>query len=109
MKYNLICQKNELILHDAHYLYYVSAGNSIPITELDKKVVAKYMEDVREKTQALFLQYKRLYRPGEVILVVLLNLPLYLYSFCHIISTQYKLMFFSFLLICNVNYLLSFS
>lgn len=48
------------------------SGNSIPITELDKKVVAKYMEDVREKTQALFLQYKRLYRPGELMFETLL-------------------------------------
>ena len=44
-----------------------SAGNSIPIAQLDTKVVAKYMEDVREKAQAIFIQYKRLYRPGEVI------------------------------------------
>ena len=44
----------------------VSAGTSIPITELDSKVVAKYMEDVREKAQAIFLHYKRLYKPGEV-------------------------------------------
>ncbi|XP_057538088.1 probable protein phosphatase 2C 6 [Amaranthus tricolor] len=43
-----------------------TSGTSIPITELDSKVVAKYMEDVREKAQAIFLHYKRLYKPGEV-------------------------------------------
>ncbi|CAO2823183.1 unnamed protein product [Amaranthus hypochondriacus] len=42
------------------------SGNSIPIAQLDTKVVAKYMEDVREKAQAIFIQYKRLYRPGEL-------------------------------------------
>ncbi|XP_074280740.1 U-box domain-containing protein 34-like [Silene latifolia] len=42
------------------------SGNRIPIKELDANVVARYMEDVREKAEEIFIQYKKFYRAGEL-------------------------------------------
>ncbi|XP_021715067.1 U-box domain-containing protein 34-like [Chenopodium quinoa] len=66
---NLLSQADHFVLvHVMPTITHIPtpSGNSIPITELDTKVVAKYMEDVREKSQAVFLQYRRLYKPGEM-------------------------------------------
>ncbi|KAL2945212.1 U-box domain-containing protein 34 [Bienertia sinuspersici] len=65
---NLYSQSNHFVLvHVMPTITHIPtpSGNKISITELDTKVVAKYMEDVREKAQTIFLQYKRLYKPGE--------------------------------------------
>jgi len=43
------------------------AGDRIPIKELDAKVVARYMADVREKAKEIFIQYKKLCKSSEVI------------------------------------------
>ncbi|KAK9697259.1 hypothetical protein RND81_08G025500 [Saponaria officinalis] len=48
------------------------SGNRIPIKELDAIVVARYMDDVRERAQEFFTQYKKFYRAGELTFETLL-------------------------------------
>ncbi|KAJ8423018.1 hypothetical protein Cgig2_023355 [Carnegiea gigantea] len=42
------------------------SGDRIPIKELDAKVVARYMADVKEKAKEIFIQYKKLCKSSEV-------------------------------------------
>lgn len=43
-----------------------SAGDCIPLTELDENVVAMYVQDVKEKLEEVFFPFKKLCKRREV-------------------------------------------
>lgn len=44
----------------------LSAGDFIPVAELDENMVAMYVQDVKEKLEEVFVPFKKLCRTREV-------------------------------------------
>ena len=51
-----------------HYLVYMitTAGDRIPITEMDENVVAMYVQEVKLKFEEVFIPFKKLFRTRKV-------------------------------------------
>ncbi|KAK9715714.1 hypothetical protein RND81_06G184600 [Saponaria officinalis] len=65
---NLLCRADHFVLvHVMPTITHIPtpSGDRIAIKELEATVRAKYIEDVRQKSQDIFAQYKKLYKPGE--------------------------------------------
>jgi hypothetical protein len=45
---------------------YFTAGHSIPVEELDEKVVKIYVDDIKAKSEEIFVPFRRLLKTRKV-------------------------------------------